>query len=137
QANRLPRAKSTCKSSRPSSTANALPVTVQGDERPRANWKRSTSRIPPQWTRSLPHALLPTRKIRLTHSFQRGASIPSCLQQIRLSASEVLRPTSSDTDRITFGRHPPHFIGADFSYHRPVETAILLVHPNEPPHVTD
>ena len=46
QANRLPRGKSTYKSSRLSSTANSLRVTVHGDERPRANWKRSVSCIP-------------------------------------------------------------------------------------------
>jgi len=46
QANRLPRGKSTYKSSRPSTASNALRVTTHGDERPRANWKRSVSCIP-------------------------------------------------------------------------------------------
>ena len=46
QANRLPRGKSTYKSSRPSTASNALRVTIHGDERPRANWKRSVSCIP-------------------------------------------------------------------------------------------
>jgi hypothetical protein len=34
------------RSSRPSTASNSLRVTIHGDERPRANWKRSVSCIP-------------------------------------------------------------------------------------------